>query len=284
MIGAAVWRGMGDDRDRRGGMSLRMRLLPTSAGDTSGAQPLTTFIINETIALDAGSLGYALTAEEMAKVRNIILTHAHLDHTASLPTAIAEVFPLLRRPWLVHAEQATIDAVRQHLFNDAMWVDFSKLPLLHSPEGSIQFKVVKAREPFILDGVKFTGIPVEHPVPTLGYLIETETESVLFTADTCRTDEIWEAANAAKNLRAVFVECSFPNRLEGLANASGHLTPNMVADEVAKLKTRVPVYCVHLKPSMREQLLKELKPLAKLGITPAEVGKVYEWGFGKSEI
>src|SRR5436309_1395117 len=111
-------------------MSLKVQLLPTSHGDSSGCQPLTTFLLNQSIAIDAGSLGLALTGDQLANIEHVVLTHSHLDHTASLPIAIDAAYTFLKRPMKVYAASPTMAAVRRHLFNDDMWVDFSTLNLI----------------------------------------------------------------------------------------------------------------------------------------------------------
>ena len=52
-------------RSRHEFMPLHVQLLPTSLGDHSQNQSLTTFLVNDTIAIDAGSLGFALTVDQL---------------------------------------------------------------------------------------------------------------------------------------------------------------------------------------------------------------------------
>lgn len=258
-------------------MSLNVQLLPSFAGQASQVQPLTSFLVNDTIAIDAGSLGFALTADRLAQIQHVLLTHAHLDHTASLPIAIDAVYPKLKQPLRVHGSAATIAAVRKNLFNDEVWVDFTQFPLLGTETPCLEFHTFEPGQPFELDGLRFTPIPVTHPVPTVGLIVESPTTAVVFTSDTWRTDAIWQAAGRLANLKAVFVECSFPNEFEKLAENSGHMTARLVAEETAKIGRPVPVYCVHLKPSMRERVMGELREYAERGIDVMEVGRVYSF-------
>jgi len=127
-------------------MPLRIQLLPTSLGDRSQTQSLTTFIINGTIALDAGSLGFSLSGAQLAQVEHVIITHSHLDHVASLPIAIAEVFPRLKRPMKIHATDGVLKAIRDHLMNGVIWPDFSKIKMLGSDRGAIEFIPIRPNE------------------------------------------------------------------------------------------------------------------------------------------
>lgn len=256
-------------------MPLTVQLLPTAVGDRSQLQPLTTFLVNSTVAIDAGSLGFALTRDQLAKVGHVILTHAHMDHVASLPIAVAEVFPLLTRPLCIHATAPVLKAIRDHLFNGVLWPDFSKIKMLNSTEPAIEWVTMRERETFELDGMKFTPVPVSHEVPTNGLIVETADAAVAFTSDTTRTDEIWTLAAQRPHLKAVFIDCSFPDEFEALALKSGHLTPKMVAEESLKLGMPASIMCVHIKPGTREKVLSQITPHASRGLSAVELGKIY---------
>ena len=258
-------------------MSLTVQLLPTSAGDSSQVQSLTSYLVNGSLALDAGSLGFALSGDQLAGIEHILLSHSHLDHTASLPIAVDTAYSRLRHPLRVHASATTLAALHTHLFNDDVWIDFTEFNLKGTKTPCLEFTTFNPGEPFELEGLKITPIPVNHPVPTVGFLIESPTAAVLFTSDTWRTDAIWEAARKAVHLKAVFIECSFPDELGDLAQGSGHMTPKLVAEETGKIGRRVPVYCVHLKPSMRQKILPQLAGYAERGIEVAQIGKVYSF-------
>jgi hypothetical protein len=63
-----------------------------------------------------------------------------------------------------------------------------------------------------------------------------------------------------------------------LAEASGHLTPEGLATELAKLRRLPPdVFAVHLKPTYRPTLVAELEALKVTGLRPMEAGRDYEW-------
>lgn len=258
-------------------MPLHVQLLPTSPGDRSQIQSLTTFIINGTIALDAGSLGFALQGDDLARVGNIILTHSHLDHVASLPMAIAELFPKLRRPIRVYGTQVVIQAVQEHILNGVIWPDFSRIKMLKSDRMAVEFVMIKPGVPFTIDGVEFTAVEVNHEVPTIGLIAKTSDAAIAFTSDTGITDDIWRAASAHPNLRAVFVDCSFPDELSELAITSGHLTPAQIATESKKLTRPAKILCVHIKPDTREKVLEQIADHAKDQMCAVEIGRTYRF-------
>ena len=262
-------------------MSLAVQLLPTSPGDRSQHQPLTSFLLNHNIAIDAGSLGLALTGQQLAAVQHVIITHAHLDHVATLPIAVAEVYPRLKEPLRVYATPDVLDALRTHLFNNVLWPDFSQIKLLSAPDKpALEFVPLRHGQPFHIDSIHFTPIPVNHEVPTIGLIVEDKADDVTiaFTSDTRPTDQIWQHANKKPNLQAVFIDCSFPDELEELAIRSGHLTPRLVAAESTKLTTPgAKILCVHIKPDTREKVLAQLQSHRPNHITPVEIGKTYHF-------
>ena len=264
-------------------MSIRVQLLPTSPGDTSQVQPLTSFLLNDHIAVDAGSLGFALSSERIAQIEHLILTHSHLDHTLSLPTAIDSAFHKLKKPLRIYGTAVTIAAVRKHLFNNEVWVDFTNFNIPGTKENCLEWIEIQPGKPIdfagageTVDGLKITSINVNHSIPNVGLIVESATTAVVFTSDTWKTQEIWTAASQLPNIAAVIIECSFPDALEKLAQASGHLTPATVKGEIAKLNRKVQTYCVHLKPSVREIVAREIKLLGE-DFKIMEIGKTYDF-------
>jgi ribonuclease BN (tRNA processing enzyme) len=227
-----------------------------SFGGMSPTCRMTSFLINGTLALDAGSITQALTIEEQHEIRRIVLTHSHLDHIASIPFLVENTFSKLQEPLEILLTPQVLQTVKRHLFNNDTWPDFTRIP---TDFPALQLTQVAAREPFEVLGLRLTAIPVRHTVPTHGYLVEDSQGVVLFTSDTGPTEEVWEVANRTKKLRAVIVELSFPNRMQQVADVSLHLTPRTLAGELAKLKRKVPVYLYHYKPPYVDELREEVR-------------------------
>jgi len=256
---------------------LRIRLLPSSAGRDSQLQCLTSFLIDDRLAVDGGSIGFALTPEQMKTIRHIVVTHAHSDHTASLPIFIAEAFTSLESPITIYAIDEVVSVLRDYIFNDHVWPDFEKIPLMNGSGPTIRFHSLTPGEKVDIDGIDVTPIPVNHVVPTVGLVVENQGAAVAFTSDTYCTDEIWRVARGVKNLRAVFVDVSFPNDLAGLAAASKHLTPELLAGELKKLNRKVEVYAVHIKPTNRDEVIREIASLGDSSIAIGEINREYQW-------
>ena len=256
---------------------MKVRLLPSAAGRASQLQALTSFLVNDCLAVDAGSLGFALQPDEMGKVRHAVITHAHSDHMASLPIYVAEAYTLLDGPVMIYGLDTVVEALQTHVFNDQIWPDFRKILLPASAQPTIEFRILAPHETVEIAGLRVTPIPVNHVVPNVGLIVEDDHVAVVFTSDTYCTEALWAAAKERPHLRAVFVDVSFPNELGWLAEASKHLTPELLAAELRKLDRDVEVYAVHIKPTNREQVIRELGELGMAKVGVGEVDRVYEW-------
>lgn len=256
---------------------MRVKLLPSSAGRSSQFQSLTSFTVDSRLAIDAGSIGFALAPHEMGSIHHFIITHAHTDHTASLPIYVAEAFSMLEAPVIVYGTAEVVSALREFVFNDRVWPNFEEIRLNNGRGPALEFRELQSRETVNIAGFDVTPIPVNHLVPTVGLLVASEAAAVLFTSDTYTTDEIWKAAAAAKNLKAVFVDVSFPNEMGELAEASKHLTPELLAVELTKLGRDVEVYAVHIKPTNRDEVIRQIAALGDSRVAIGEIDREYVW-------
>jgi ribonuclease BN (tRNA processing enzyme) len=103
---------------------------------------------------------------------------------------------------------------------------------------------------------------VHHPVESVGFVVSDGKAALAISGDTGPTVAFWKRVNASPGLKALLVELSFPNDLQGLADVSGHLTPNTLATELTKLDHNgVPVLLYHLKPAYAAQLKREVAAL-----------------------
>jgi len=257
--------------------SMRVRLLPSSAGRPSQFQSLTSFTVDDHLAIDAGSIGFAIAPDKIGSIHHFIITHAHTDHTASLPIYVAEAFPLLESPLIVYGTAEVVSALREFVFNDRVWPNFEEIQLNNGSGPALEFRELQPRATVSIAGFDVTPIPVNHLVPTVGLLVASKEAVVLFTSDTYTTDEIWKAASAATNLKAVFVDVSFPNEMGELAEVSKHLTPELLAVELTKLDREVEVYAVHIKPTNRQEVMRQIAALGDPRVAIGEIDREYVW-------
>jgi len=253
---------------------MEVQVLGAYGGESPECR-LTCLLINGSTALDAGSLSQALPIERQAGVRTIVLSHSHMDHTSALPFFIENVFGKTEGAIDLYASAATIYAIRKHLFNNDTWPDFTRLPNHLVP--AIRFHEFADEVPFVVEGVSYTPIRVNHVVPTHGFLIQQEGAALLWSSDTGATERLWEIANATANLRAVALETSFDNAYQDLADMSLHLTPQGLASELKKLQRRVPVLVHHLKPAFIEKIRQEIAELGNPDVEFLQQGKTYHF-------
>ena len=253
---------------------MRVEVLGGFGGESIDCR-MTCLLINGVIALDAGSLSQALSIERQAEVHSILLTHSHMDHTSSLPFFIENVYGKGERAIDIHASEATIYAIRKYLFNNATWPDFTRLPNHLVP--AVRFEEFESGKPLTVEGVTFTPVPVDHLVPTHGFLIEQDGAAVLWSSDTGPTRRLWEVANRTPNLKALCIDTSFDNSLQQVADLSLHLTPQTLEAELRKLERRVPILLHHLKPPCVARIHEEVRRLRNPDLQFLEQGKVYDF-------
>lgn len=250
---------------------MKIQLLPSSFdenGRAAARQHLPCFLIDDCAAIDAGSLALAVSDEQRQTVRDIVLTHAHLDHIATLPSFIDDLFEDLRQPVCVHALSETIETLETHIFN---WQVFPRFSELCNDFGAVlQYKPFVPHKPFPVKHLEFAAVPVNHQVATVGFVVSDKRKTVAFTSDTAESDDFWTTINALPALDALFVECAFPDSKAELARVSHHLTPRVLRAELGKLKHRCPIFAINLKPAYYNEIAREILALnlPELAILP----------------
>ena len=223
----------------------------------------TSYLIDESILIDAGSVASGLDIQDQLKIDHILLSHAHLDHTKDLAFICDNCFGLKGKPFEVYCFKTVHDAVKGNLFNDVIWPDFSVLPTAQNP--TIRFNEILPEKKIVLGDYTVMPVHVNHPVlkpgEGMGFIIEKGDVAILFTMDTKATDRIWEVAKGYKNLKAIFTEVSFPNKLQNVADISDHHSPATMKEELKKMPKDIPVYLGHLKPNYQEELIQEITDL-----------------------
>jgi len=239
---------------------MKVRILGCSGGiGDSGGRPLrtTAMLVDDDILIDCGTGAGDLTIAELARVDHVFLTHSHFDHIASLPMLIDSVSDLRDRPLTVHATEATLETLRAHVFNWAIWPDFLQIPSPAHP--CMQLEAIDVGVAASLGGRRITALPVRHTVPAVAFQIASARASLVFSGDTGSSPELWEAVNGIDNLRYVLIETSYPEAERRLAAASGHLCPSMLAAELARLERSAEVFITHLKPTQPDQIMAEIE-------------------------
>lgn len=224
---------------------MELRVLGCSGGVGSGLRT-TTLMIDDDILIDAGTGLGDLTLDEMAHIRHIFLTHSHLDHITSIPLLVDSIFDRISQPIVIHGLAATLDALRQHIFNNIIWPDFSRLP--HPAQPVMAYAPMAPGEVCALDDRSLEMISVNHVVPGVGYRVTSSGGCFAFSGDTSTNDGFWHTLNARGALDLLIVESAFTNEDIELSRRAGHYCPTLLAVDLDKLERPVAVYISHNKP------------------------------------
>jgi len=258
---------------------VKIQLLPSTFdahGQATLEQRLTCFLIDDCVAIDAGSIAIALTPEQQNSVRDIIVTHPHMDHIASLPIFIDDLYPTLKQPMRIHATREVIGLLERDVFNWNVYPRFSDLKNDYGPV--MEYVPIPDSGEFSVAHLRVKAVAVNHIVPTVGLLVTDGKSCVAFSSDTAETDAFWEVLNKTKHLDALFIEASFPDEMSKLAEVSRHLTPSSLGKELKKLSHNgMDILAVHLKPTHRESIIKQLKELNIPNLSVMSPGKIYYW-------
>ncbi len=251
---------------------MKVTLLP-SAPDTGTYQFLTTFLINETVAIDAGCLGFCGGPREQARIQSVFISHSHTDHVCSLPIFLMNIEDEATAPLAVYSHADVLDSLRTDVFNGRVWPDFLKFTRNGSPLATLT--CIASGEPVSVGALTVTPIAVNHVVRTFGFLVDDGRSVVAFSSDSGPTDEIWAVARSHPCLKAVFMGVAFPDYLGARAAAAGHLTPQLAKVEIGKLPAGVEIFAIHLKASHRRDVVRELQDLRLPNLAIADPGREY---------
>ncbi len=256
---------------------MKVHIVPSSVGESSRHQILATYLINDSVAIDAGVLGLLSPLEAQRRVRHVFLSHSHLDHLATLPIFIDNVYVHGPDSPSVWGSPQVLETLQRDLFNDRLWPDMIRLSGEESP--FLKLETLSAEQPVEVEGLRITPIELKHVVPAFGFLVEelATKAAVLFVSDTGPTERIWEIANRTPGLKGVFLEASFPNSMRWLADKAAHLTPELFRNELTKLKQSVPVHVIHVKLAFEALILDELRALQLPNLLVIDPGTTLEF-------
>ncbi len=96
---------------------MKVRVLGCSGAIAKDCRT-TSFLVNDNILIDAGTVVGDLALDEMRRIDHVFLTHSHLDHVAALPLMLDAVSSMRSSPVQVHALPGTIAALQAHVFNN----------------------------------------------------------------------------------------------------------------------------------------------------------------------
>ncbi len=238
---------------------MKIRVLGAFGSEGRGQRP-SAFLVNDRILVDAGTVTGALSVAEQVQIEHALISHAHFDHIGGLAYLTETLASCgARAPLRVTSVAPVIEALRTSAFNGVVWPDFSQIIVNDQPVLTYRNLVDEAEQR--VDDLWVTPALVNHSVPAAGFIVHDGTEGFIYSGDTGPTEALWKAARGLRGLKAVILECAFPDRLQGLADAACHLTPSLVKRELDKLPADVPVWIFHVKPQFYEETADQIAKL-----------------------
>jgi cAMP phosphodiesterase len=239
---------------------MKIRVIGCSGAELPGHKT-PSFLLNEELIFDAGSFTGVLDEKAQMKIKHIFITHAHLDHIASIPFLADNIIVSEKQNKVsLYSIPPVLRMIKQHLFNSAMWPDFTILP---KPDDAILNLVkLSVGKSIRVNSYTITPYEVNHTVSAVGYLVQDEkSRRFFYTGDTGPSARTWEKLGN-KKLNCLIIDVSFPNALSRMALRSGHLTPELLVKELAKMQQKPEQICItHLKPQYFKLIKDELKEL-----------------------
>lgn len=232
-----------------------------TGGTRTPSQGTTCLRVSDHCVIDAGNLINTF-GDDVFTIEHIFLTHSHLDHIIDIPF-LADLFVTQKSISLkIYGLKATLDDLRQFIFNHRVWPNFEEITLIGHTDKTIELIELDLEVPYIIDDITLTPFKTNHTEGSCGYIIEQNSSALLFTADTYKCDRIWELLDERSNIHTLITEVSFPSSFAKLACDSKHLTPSLLAEELKKCKRDDFTLCVmHLKALFIGTIIEELNTL-----------------------
>jgi ribonuclease BN (tRNA processing enzyme) len=224
----------------------------------------TSFLIDDTIAIDAGGLTGALSIADQSQIDTILLTHYHFDHITDLPF-IGLLALDSGRQIAVHCTQLVHDTLVQSILNGAVWLNLFR-PIPGGPPAAFAHRRVTVGVPFKVK--QYDVLPIDnrhHPVPVTAYqLTSPDGRRLLYTGDTGPgIRDIWGLVQPD----VMITEVTMPNAKEAIARVVGHLTPELLEAELVAFRDQkgyLPrIVVCHVNQVSEHEVHRELDGVAR---------------------
>ena len=256
---------------------MKLRVLGAYGAEAEDGKRASAFLLNERTLLDAGSVTSALDPAQQQAIEYVLVSHPHIDHVAGLAylTEARAVYGV-ERPLTLCSVAPVLKHLKRSFFNNVAWPDFAEIPSREAPV--LRYQVLADGREEKVGDFHVTAVPVDHTVDASGFIIRDGNAGLVYSGDTGPTEQLWQLARKHREVKAIILECSFPDRLAELADAAKHLTPKSLARELPKLPNNVKVFVFHIKPQFYDETAAELRRLNFDRIALLEQGRTYNIG------
>lgn len=248
---------------------MRIRLL--GAHNTESLETrMSGLVIDDVLALDAGGLTSGLTLAAQLELKAVLLTHQHYDHIRDIP-ALAMNLYLSGKTIPIYTTGPVAAIITNRLFDGDIYPKFLEHP---AENPTVILRMMEPLKEEEVAGYTILPVPVPHSKPSVGFQVTSPDGKTLFyTGDTGPgLRECWEQVSP----QLLITEVTASNRFDTFGKESGHLTPNLLREELLvfqELKGYLPqVVTVHISPGLEDELRAELALVAEELNTPITPG------------
>lgn len=245
---------------------MKITVLGCSGSIAAGCKT-SSFLVDDDVLIDAGTGVGDLPLEALARIDHIFISHSHLDHIVSIGLLADSVMRLRqaagRGPIRVMALPETLAALRTHILNGVIWPDFTRLPSPTKPV--LELQPVAVGQVIALGQRRIEVLSAAHTVPACGFAVfashAPECAAWVYTGDTGPNPMLWQRLRTIRVAHLV-IETAFGNEETALAQASQHLAPRMLEQELRELGGSVDVHITHIKPGEAETVMAQIARIA----------------------
>ena len=217
---------------------MRLHCLGTVGYHPNDSRHTSCYLLPESgILLDAGTGVFRLPGLIQTDSLDILLSHAHLDHTFGLTFLLDVVFERPLRMIRIWGESEKIEAVRQHLFHE----------LIFPAELCAQWIAIDELDQWEIGDAKITWRHQEHPGGSVAYRIEWPSGKRLVYATDTSGDTSEEHTAWSREADLLMHECYFRDASKQWAIKTGHAWTSRVA-EVAGQSNPKKLLLTHINP------------------------------------
>jgi len=241
---------------------VEIQILGAHSSELPGAR-LASLLIDGTLLMDAGGVTSALSLPEQRKIKTVLLTHHHFDHTRDLVTLTANIGYYWQGQIKVHALRYTLDIVTKYLLDGTMYLNFLEYPSKEKP--SLLLEAVEPYASNAIAGYDILAVPVRHSVPAVGYQVTSmDGKSMFYTGDTTGgLSDCWQHVSP----QLLVTEVAGPNKHQDWLKKVGHLCAGFLREELIQfrsLKGYLPrVIVVHIGNRFEEEIKEEVAEVAQ---------------------
>ncbi|MFU8796595.1 MAG: MBL fold metallo-hydrolase [Dehalococcoidia bacterium] len=241
---------------------MDIRILGAHSSELPGSR-LASQLIDDTQQIDAGGVTSALSLPEQEKIRTVLLTHHHFDHTRDLITLAANAVNYWQGQLVVRGPLYTLDIVAGYLLDGVLYMNFLEYPSKDRP--SVILEAIDTNTTKCIGDHQVLALPVKHSVPAVGYQVTSPAgASMFYTGDTSGgLSECWQRISP----RLLIIEVTGPNDRADWLMSVGHLCPASLKEELQefrRLKGYLPrIVVVHIGNAFERQIENEIGQVAE---------------------